>query len=179
MVPGRRRQAGGGGAGVVRLAGGDGADCQGGHDQGQVPHGHALAAFSGALVRECHRPERSLGEPGPGRSAQPAPGQVTYLAFECVFYNGMVRAPVSDEELLAQIDDICRWFAASGPPAIQRQTAALVELKYIADGRSDLLTRYAGQCLRREGRGGPSAGMRERLAQLCIDAGADPGLIDG
>jgi hypothetical protein len=88
-----------------------------------------------------------------------------------------VQAPGTDDHLLSQIADICRWYAAGGPPTAQRQAAALAELAQITAGRTDLLARYAGQSLARHDTG-PEAAVRERAAQLCITAGADMSLIE-
>ena len=88
-----------------------------------------------------------------------------------------VQALSPDEQMLAQIADVCRWFAAGGPPTSRRQAAALAELAHITAGRTDLLARYAGQTLARHDNG-PEAAVRERAAQLCITAGADMSLID-
>ena len=88
-----------------------------------------------------------------------------------------VRAPDADEQMLDQIEDVCRWYAASGPPTARRQAAALAELAHITGGRTDLLARYAGQSLAGHGTEA-DASARERAAQLCITAGADMSLID-
>ena len=88
-----------------------------------------------------------------------------------------MQAQDADEQMLAQIADVCRWYAVGGPPTAQRQATALAELAYITGGRTDLLAQHAGQSL--AGRDtGPDATMRERIAQLCITAGADMSLID-
>lgn len=79
--------------------------------------------------------------------------------------------------MLAQIEDVCRWYAAGGPPTAQREAAALAELAYITGGRTDVLARYAGQRLAWHDTG-PVDSVRERAAQLCITAGADMGLIE-
>lgn len=96
---------------------------------------------------------------------------------ERLFYNGRMRKPGADEQMLAQIADVCRWYAAGGPPTAQRQAAALAELAHITAGRTDLLARYAGQSLASHDTG-PDATVHERAAQLCITAGADMSLID-
>lgn len=41
-----------------------------------------------------------------------------------VFYGGSVRAPGNDEQMLAQIADVCHWRVAGGPPGRMRQAAA-------------------------------------------------------
>jgi len=94
-----------------------------------------------------------------------------------VFYNAQVQARGSDDYLLSQIADVCRWYAVAGPPTAQRQAAALAELAEIAAGRTDLLARYAGQSLTRPTTG-PDAAVHECAAQLCITAGADMRLIE-
>jgi hypothetical protein len=90
---------------------------------------------------------------------------------------GREQAPGTDEEALAQIADVCRWYAAGGPPTAQRQAAALAELAHITGGRTDLLARYAGQSLAWHDTG-PDNTVLERAAQLCITAGADMDLIE-
>ena len=89
----------------------------------------------------------------------------------------MMQDPGTDEQLLALIADVCRWYAAGGPPTAQRQAVALAELAHITSGRTDLLARYAGQSLAIHGTG-PETTVHERAAQLCITAGADMSLID-
>jgi hypothetical protein len=88
-----------------------------------------------------------------------------------------VRAPRTDDYLLSQIADVCRWYAVGGPPTAQRQAAALAELAEITGGRTELLARYAGKTLARHDTG-PGAAAYERAAQLCIAAGADMRLIE-
>ena len=87
-----------------------------------------------------------------------------------------VRAPETDEQMLAQIADVCRWYAVGGPPTGQREAAALAELAHITGGRTDLLARHAGQSLARHDAADKAA--RECAAQLCIIAGADMNLIE-
>jgi hypothetical protein len=88
-----------------------------------------------------------------------------------------VQASSSDNDLLSQVADVCRWFAVDGPPTAQRQAAALAELAQITAGRTDLLAQYAGQSLAVHDTG-PGAAAYERAVQLCITAGADMSLID-
>lgn len=100
---------------------------------------------------------------------------VTYI--ERVFYSAEMQASGGDEQALAQIADVCRWYAVGGPPTAQRQAAALAELAHITGGSTDLLARYAGQSLATHDAGADAA-VHERAAQLCITAGADMNLID-
>ncbi|SRR5258708_3201785 len=79
--------------------------------------------------------------------------------------------------MLAQIADVCRWYAVGDPPTAHRQAAALAELAHITAGRTGLLARYAGQSLAWHDTGADAA-VHERAAQLCIIAGADMSLID-
>lgn len=89
-----------------------------------------------------------------------------------------VQAPSTEEQiLLAQIADVCRWYAAAGPPTAQRQAAAIAELAHVTGGRTDLLARHAGQSLAWHD-SGPDHAVHERAAQLCITAGADMDLIE-
>lgn len=78
--------------------------------------------------------------------------------------------------MLAQIADVCRWYAG-GPPSGRREAAALAELAHIAAGRTDLLALHAGQVLAQRDTGS-SVMANERVVQLCITAGADMNLID-
>lgn len=78
--------------------------------------------------------------------------------------------------MLAQIADVCRWYA-DGPPSGRREAAALAELAHIADGRTDLLALHAGQVLARHDTGA-SVMANERVVQLRITAGADVSPID-
>lgn len=94
-----------------------------------------------------------------------------------MFYSVRVQVPGTDDDLLSQVADVCRWYAVDGPPTARRQAAALAELAEITAGRTDLLARYAGQSLARHG-AGPDAAASERAAQLCITAGADMSLIE-
>jgi hypothetical protein len=87
-----------------------------------------------------------------------------------------VKSPDTDEYLLGQITDVCRWYAG-GPPSSQRQSTALTELAHLAAERPDLLARYAGQTLASHDTG-PDAPACERAVHLCITAGADMTLID-
>jgi hypothetical protein len=96
---------------------------------------------------------------------------------ELVSYSDSMRSPDTDEQMLAQIADVCRWYSVGGPPAAQRQATALAELAHITGGRTDLLARYAGQSLASHD-SGPDATVHECAAQLCITAGADMTLID-
>lgn len=73
--------------------------------------------------------------------------------------------------MLSQIADVCRWYAADGPRTARRQAAALAELAHVTGGRTDLLSRYAGQSLAWHDTG-PDNTVHERAVQLCITAGA-------
>jgi hypothetical protein len=88
-----------------------------------------------------------------------------------------MRESDSDERMLGQIADTCRWYAAAGPPTAQRPATALTTLAQITGGRTDLLARYAGQSLAwHDVR--PDGPAHQTAAQLCIDAGADMALIE-
>jgi hypothetical protein len=88
-----------------------------------------------------------------------------------------MRESDSDERMLGQIADTCRWYAAARPPAAQRRATALTTLAQISGGRTDLLARYAGQSLAWYDTQ-PDAPAHQTAAQLCIDAGADMSLIE-
>ena len=96
---------------------------------------------------------------------------------EHVFYHDGVKSSGAEEQILAQIADVCRWSVGAGPPTAQRQAAALAELAHLTGGQTDLLARYAGQSLARHDTG-PDDTVHERAAQLCITAGADMDLIE-
>jgi len=96
---------------------------------------------------------------------------------ERLFYSDKMQEPGTDDQLLAQIADVCRWYAGGDPPTAQREAVALAELAHITAGRTDLLARYAGQSLARHDTG-PESTAHERAAQLCITAGADMSLIE-
>jgi hypothetical protein len=115
---------------------------------------------------------------GPGRERRP--NLIKYapqVHLERVFHSGSVQAPSTDEQMLAQIADVCPWYVVSGPPTAQRQAAALPEPACNTGGRTDLPARYAGQGLAR-----PDAGLGDTVhesgAQLCITAGAAMDLIE-
>ena len=88
-----------------------------------------------------------------------------------------VRSEDSDEQRLAQIADVCRWYACTGPPTAQRQMAALTELAHLTAGRTEFLARYAGQSLA-EHDTADCEPFSQRAVQLCITAGADTDLIE-
>src|SRR6202167_3915419 len=93
----------------------------------------------------------------------------------CSMMAGM-RAPDSDEQILGQIADTCRWYATAGPPTAQRRATALTTLAQIAADRTDLLARHAGQSLAWHDTR-PDDPAHETAAQLCIEAGAHTALI--
>jgi hypothetical protein len=90
---------------------------------------------------------------------------------------GVRQSGIDDEQMLARIADVCRWYAVGGPPTAQRQASAFAELAYITSGRTELLAQYAGQVLARPDTD-PDVAAHERAAQLCITAGADTALIE-
>jgi hypothetical protein len=153
------------------------------HPPRRAVHGVRPAAITCApdgpvQLAARERDRQSLpGQPGRGRGEDQMRRHHRNQA-ERVFYNGGVKVPGTDKQtqLLAQIADVCRWYAAGGPPTAQRQAAALAELAHITAGRTDLLARYAGQSL--AGHRGPDATVHERAIQLCITAGADMSLIE-
>lgn len=89
-----------------------------------------------------------------------------------------VRESVPDERLLAQIDDVCRWYSASGPPTAQRLAAALIELAHTSGGRTGLLARHASRCSRHQDHKRSGVELREHAADLCIAVRADPSIAE-
>ncbi len=82
-----------------------------------------------------------------------------------------------DRLTLAQIAGVIMRHARTGSMTGAQQAAALAELAEVANGRVDLLAEHAGVALAfQENDADP--GLAQRVAQLCISAGADIALIE-
>jgi len=81
-----------------------------------------------------------------------------------------------DKALLAEITGVARRLARGQSLSGAEQQEAAAALSQVAQGRADLLAEAAGLAI-----GGHEGGRDEarhlQAAQLCIDAGADLGLI--
>ncbi len=140
-------------------------------------------------------PERALGAPLFGReharsvsaAGLCASGSLVRCAYclasavdviEHVFYVDRVLRPDDDRLRLARIAGVTRRHALAGPLTGEREAAALRELAEVADGRVDLLAERAGLALGFH-EGDIDAAVYERIAQLCISAGASIADIEG
>jgi len=80
-----------------------------------------------------------------------------------------------DKALLAEITGVARRLARGQRSGAEQQEAAAA-LSQVAQGRADLLAESAGLAIGGH-EGGPDEARHLQAAQLCIDAGADLGLI--
>jgi len=80
-----------------------------------------------------------------------------------------------DKALLAEITGVARRLARGQLSGAEQQEAAAA-LSQVAQGRADLLAESAGLAIGAH-EGGPDEARYLQAAQLCIDAGADLGLI--
>jgi hypothetical protein len=80
-----------------------------------------------------------------------------------------------DRVLLAEITGMARRLARGRLTDAEQQEAAAA-LSQVARGRADLLAESAGLAIGAH-EGGPDEARHLQAAQLCIDAGADRGLI--
>ena len=80
-----------------------------------------------------------------------------------------------DKALLAEITGVARRLARGQLSGAEQQEAAAA-LSQVAQGRADLLAESAGLAIGGH-EGGPDEARHLQAAQLCIDAGADLGLI--
>ena len=81
-----------------------------------------------------------------------------------------------DRTLLAEITGVARRLARGRPLTGAEQREAAATLSQVAKGRADLLAECAGLAIGAH-EGGPDEARYLQAAQLCIDAGADSGLI--
>ncbi len=82
----------------------------------------------------------------------------------------------ADRIRYGRIAGIAARHAPAWRPGGQRNAAAVAELAEVADGRADLLAKCAGLALG-YGERQPEAAHYERMAELCLAAGADQTLI--
>jgi len=80
-----------------------------------------------------------------------------------------------DKTLLAEITGVARRLARGQLSGAEQQEAAAA-LSQVAQGRADLLAESAGLAIGTH-EGGRDEARHLQAAQLCIDAGADLGLI--
>ena len=81
-----------------------------------------------------------------------------------------------DRALLAEITGVARRLARGQRLSGAEQQEAAATLSQVAQGRADLLAESAGLAIGTH-EGGPDEARYLQAAQLCIDAGADLGLI--
>ena len=81
-----------------------------------------------------------------------------------------------DRLLFGRIVDIAARHAPAWRPGGKENAAAITALAEAADGRADLLAKCAGLALG-YGERQPEAAHYQRMAELCIAAGADKTLI--
>jgi hypothetical protein len=83
----------------------------------------------------------------------------------------------ADRVLLAQISGAARHLAWSGLDTREQWNAAVCELRQVANGRVDLLGELAGVSLG-VGESQLDGDVYERIAELCLEAGADREKLD-
>lgn len=84
----------------------------------------------------------------------------------------------TDRIIAGQIAVMAQRYAAAWPAGGEDREEAVAALRRVSVGRADLLAEHAGLCLgfalaEQE----PQAALRRLEAELCIEAGADPGLL--
>jgi hypothetical protein len=87
-----------------------------------------------------------------------------------------MTSPDSDHLLYGRIAGTAAKHAPSWRPGGREKAAAIAELAGISAGRADLLAKCAGLALG-YGERQPEASHYQRMAELCIAAGADKTLI--
>jgi hypothetical protein len=87
-----------------------------------------------------------------------------------------MTSPGRDRLLFGRIVGIAARHAPAWRPGDNENAAAITELAEAADGRADLLAKCAGLALG-YGERQPEATHYQRMAELCIAAGADKTLI--
>ena len=93
-----------------------------------------------------------------------------------MFYSIQVGSPGKDRLLFGRIVSIAARHASAWRPGGEENAAAITGLAEVAGGRADLLAKCAGLALG-YGECQPEAGHYQRMAELCIAAGADKTLI--
>lgn len=87
-----------------------------------------------------------------------------------------MTSPDVDSLLYGRIAGTAARHAPGWRPGGQENAAAIAALAEVADGRADLLAKCAGLALG-YGERQPEAAHYQRMAELCIAAGADTTLI--
>jgi hypothetical protein len=87
-----------------------------------------------------------------------------------------MASPGKDRLLFGRIVGIAARHGPTWRPGGKENAAAVTELAEIADGRADLLAKCAGLALG-YGERQPEAAHYQRMAELCIAAGADKTLM--
>lgn len=87
-----------------------------------------------------------------------------------------MASPKRDRVLLAEITGMARRLARGRQLTDAEQQEAAAALSQVAKGRADLLAESAGLTIGAH-EGDPDEARHLQAAQLCIDAGADRGLI--
>src|SRR6266516_2102996 len=87
-----------------------------------------------------------------------------------------MTSPDADRLIYGRIAGTAARHAPAWRAGRQDNTAAIAELAQAADGRADLLAKCAGLALG-YGERQPEAAHYQRMAELCIAAGADKTLI--
>ena len=95
---------------------------------------------------------------------------------ESAFYSAYMTSPDADRLLYGRIAGTAAGHAPAWRPDGRQNAAAIAELAEIADGRADLLAKCAGLALG-YGERQPEAAHYQRMAELCLAAGADKTLI--
>ena len=95
---------------------------------------------------------------------------------EHAFYNGPMTDTPPDEILVAKIIGTARRHSRHRPLTEAEHHVAVTELTDLAGGRPDLLARCAGVTAGFH-HGDLDEARHLQAAQLCIDAGADPGQV--
>jgi hypothetical protein len=91
---------------------------------------------------------------------------------ELKLYSAYMASPDADDLRYGRIVGTAAKHAPSWQTSGQQNAAAIAELAEIADGRADLLAKCAGLALG-YGERQPDATHYQRMAELCLAAGAD------
>ncbi len=84
----------------------------------------------------------------------------------------------TDGIITGQIAVIAQRYAAAWRDGERDREEAVAALRRVSVGRADLLAEHAGLCLGFAlAEPEPQAALRRLEAELCIEAGADPGLL--
>jgi hypothetical protein len=140
---------------------------------------HERCVFTAGSVY-CIRPGcRNPHHRRPPAAPDPAVWAVCLIALpqvELEFYSTHMPSPDADRLIYGRIAGTAARHAPAWRADRQDIAAAIAELAEIADGRADLLAKCAGLALG-YGERQPEAAHYQRMAELCIAAGADKTLI--